>query len=95
MVRRFQKQIVTHQLSLTASILISVLLWSVGYIIRPVAGLLETIGAYAMYALIGYLLVVLNKSFAIIRLRATFQTVIFMILIGVSPKMSDASAIFS
>ncbi|MBR4380475.1 MAG: hypothetical protein IKP48_04385 [Bacteroidaceae bacterium] len=87
MVRRFQKQIVTHQLSLTASILISVLLWSVGYIIRPVAGLLETIGAYAMYALIGYLLVVLNKSFAIIRLRATFQTVIFMILIGVSPKI--------
>lgn len=87
MVDRFQKKVVTNQLTLTAGILISILLWAAGYIIQPIATLWETIGAYALYAFIGYLLIVLNKSFSIIRLRASFQTVIFMLFVGVSPKI--------
>lgn len=92
MVKRFQKKVVTNQLTLTIGILLSVLLWAAGYTLHPAATLRETIGAYALYGIIGYLLIVLNKTFAIIRLRASFQTVIFLILVGVSPKIHSIYA---
>ncbi len=83
MAKKFQKEIVTNQLTLTTAIISSVVIWVVCYLVRPVANLEETIGAYVLYALIGYLLIVLNKSFSIIRLRASFQTVIFLILTSI------------
>lgn len=80
-----QKKIVTSQLTLTTAVIVSVALWVVCFLIRPVTNLIETIGAYALYALIGYLLIVINKSFAIIRLRASFQTVIYLTLVSICP----------
>ena len=84
MAKTIQKAIVTNQLTLTTGIIASVVMWTVCYIVRPIANFGETIGAFALYALIGYLLIVMNKSFAIIRLRASFQTVIFLILTAIT-----------
>lgn len=80
-----QKKIVTSQLTLTSATIVSIALWVVCYFVRPISNLIETVGAYALYALIGYLLIVINKSFAIIRLRASFQTVIYLTLISICP----------
>ena len=80
-----QKKIVTSQLTLTSAIIVSIALWVVCFLIRPISNSIETIGAYALYALIGYLLIVINKLFAIIRLRASFQTVIYLTLISICP----------
>lgn len=87
MAKTFQKDIVTHQLTLTIANIASVVCWVVCYLLHPVADLPETIGAFALYALIGYLLIIINKSFAIIRLRASFQTVIFLILVAICPAI--------
>lgn len=87
MANRFQKEIVTNQLTLTTAIILSVAFWIAGYMIRPVADLPETIGAYAIYAIIGYMLIVINRTFAIIRIRASFQTVIFLLLTSILPNI--------
>ena len=80
---RIQKQIVTHQLTLPTAIGLSVVLWAIAYSVHPVASLRETIGAMLLYGIIGYLLIILNQTFAIIRLRATIQTVIFWLLVSI------------
>ena len=87
MAKSIQKEIVTNQLTLTTAIIVSVAIWVVCFLVRPLASLGETIGAYALYTLIGYLLIVINKSFAIIRLRASFQTIIFLILTSIYPEI--------
>ena len=87
MAKRIQKEIVTNQLTLTIGIVASIVMWAVCYLVHPIATLGETIGAYALYALIGYLLIILNKSFSIIRLRASFQTVIFLVLVSIFPQI--------
>ena len=80
---RFQKQIVTHQLTLPIAIGLSVALWAIAYSIRSIADLRETLGALVLYGIIGYLLIILNQTFAIIRLRASIQTVVFWMLVAV------------
>lgn len=40
-----------------------------------------------LYALIGYLLIVLNNTFALIRMRASVQTSIYFLLVSICPGM--------
>lgn len=40
---------------------------------------------FVLYGLVGYLLVLLNNAYAIIRMRASAQTALFMLLIAVCP----------
>ena len=89
---RFQKQIVTHQLTLPIAIGLSVALWAIAFSIHPIANLRETLGALVLYGIIGYLLIILNQTFAIIRLRATIQTVVFWILVAVIPDIHQLYA---
>lgn len=42
---------------------------------------------YLLYAVIGYLLIVLNNTFAIIRLRASIQTSLYFIIIAACPEL--------
>jgi len=83
--KTFQKQVVTHQLTLLVAVSLAIVFWTIALLLHPMADLRETIGAFALYAIVGYLLIVLNKTFAIIRLRASIQTVIFLVLAAILP----------
>lgn len=54
--------------------------------------MLETIVSYGIYIGIGYLLVVLNNTFAIIRVRASVQTSIFLLLTALYPTIHHLQA---
>lgn len=45
----------------------------------------DSLFSFVLYGVIGYLLIALNNTFAIIRMRASVQTVIYFLLIAVCP----------
>lgn len=59
---------------------------------------LASLSDFLLYALMGYLLIELNNRFALIRMRASFQTAVYFLLIAVCPMMhrfcvSDVAAL--
>lgn len=45
----------------------------------------DRLSSFVLYALIGYLLIQLNNTFAIIRIRASVQTSVYLLLVSVCP----------
>ncbi|MBR1542887.1 MAG: hypothetical protein IJ628_09805 [Bacteroidaceae bacterium] len=90
--KRFQKQIVTNQLTLPMAVILCIACWAICYMMSPVASLRETIVSFILYAIIGYLLIALNKTYAIIRLRASFQTIVFLLLAAIFPDIHQLYA---
>lgn len=47
----------------------------------------DRLSSFLLYAVIGYFLIELNNTFAIIRLRASVQTTLYILLISACPSM--------
>lgn len=52
----------------------------------------DSLCSFILYGFIGYLLVELNNTFAIIRIRASVQTAIYFLLIAICPPLHTLSA---
>ncbi len=52
----------------------------------------DRLSSFVLYALIGYLLIQLNNTFAIIRMRASIQTAVYLLLVSVCPYLHTLQA---
>lgn len=85
---RFQNRITAGRFTLPAAILISVGCWMAGISLQldvPVWS--ERIPSFVLYGIIGYFLITLNNTFAIIRTRASMQSATYFLLVSVCPHI--------
>lgn len=82
-----QNRITAGQWTLPAAILLSLSGWIGAWWLLSEKNIENSITLFsiACYAIISYLLVVLNNSFALIRMRASVQTVVYLLLAATIP----------
>ncbi|MBQ8673924.1 MAG: hypothetical protein IJ511_07745 [Bacteroides sp.] len=86
--KRFQNRVTTGRLTLPAAIFMAVIGWVTAALVLPFhSDTTGRIGAFLLYGLTGYLLVVLNNAFAFIRMRASVQTAVYFLLTASCPML--------
>lgn len=83
--KRLQNRITAGHWTLPGTAIITLLCWLISLLILP-EGKVSTVGIL-FYAAIGYLLVVLNNTYALIRMRASVQTAIYLLLTASCPQL--------
>ncbi len=88
--QRFQKSVVTGRFTLIVTILIAAVCWFLeekviteGY--EPLWA--NCFAGFLLHGFIGYLLIGLNNTFALIRIRASVQTSIYLLWVAVYPNL--------
>ena len=95
--KRLQNRITAGHWTLPAAILIALLCWGTSWFVLPKQTV--SVASILFYAAIGYLLVLLNNTFALIRMRASVQTAVYLLLTAACPLLhsqwsNDITALF-
>lgn len=84
--KNLQSLIATGRFTLPAAILISVCCWTTTFVLSGVP-VLRLLPGFVLCGLVGYLLVEMNNAFALIRIRASAQTSLYVLLVSVCPAL--------
>ncbi|MCE2616724.1 MAG: hypothetical protein ACTTKN_06750 [Phocaeicola sp.] len=75
--RRYQREITTGRGTLPVTILLCLILWSIHF------KSFSYFASFAIYALVGYLLIELNTTFSIIRTRTTMPVALYWLIMAI------------
>lgn len=89
--RTFLRRVGASRVSFMVSILIAVACWLLSCVVSPADNALNNVLSFLLYGAAGYLLIALNNTFAIIRLRGSIQTSVFFILMAVCVPLNHMS----
>ncbi|MDR1003540.1 MAG: hypothetical protein LBL97_00810 [Prevotellaceae bacterium] len=86
--QRLQHIFAAGRYSLPVTIFLALVCWIVAFMLlpdRPSGG--ESLAGLLLYAATGYLLILLNNAFALIRIRMSVQTMVYFLLVAACPVL--------
>lgn len=75
--KKYQREITTGRVTLPVAIFLCLILWGINF------SSLSHIASFAIYALVGYLLIELNTTFSIIRTRTSMPVVLYWLIMAI------------
>ncbi|MDR0894544.1 MAG: hypothetical protein LBN06_04500 [Prevotellaceae bacterium] len=91
--QRLQHILTTGHYALPVAIILALICWGIPFV-TPAGqtSWISSVIGFLSYAVIGYLLILLNNSFALIRIRASVQTIVYLMLVAACPMIHHLSA---
>lgn len=84
----FKNHVTAGRFTLPAAIVTATACWLLSAVLLPPSGI-GSLASFVSYVGAGYLLIGMNNTFAIIRMRASVQTSVFLLLAAVCPQLHD------
>jgi hypothetical protein len=86
--RRLQQTLISGRYALPLSVALALVCWSISFTLSgQFSSWVSCAIGFLSYTIIGYLLILLNNTFALIHIRASVQTIIYFLLVGACPMI--------